>query len=246
MRLLLLSDLHYGLRQYDWVAEAAPDFDVVVIAGDMLDLRSVVPIPAQTTAIAAQLARIGARGILAAASGNHDLDDRDAAGEKAATWLQGSRSAQVHVDGDSLVVGRTVLTICPWWDGPAGRQELEDRLKIESELDMETWAWVYHAPPAGSRLSWDGRREYGDDVLSGWIERFEPDFVFAGHIHQSPFVDNGGWAERVGRTWVFNPGRQPGPVPAHIVLDLEARRATWSSIEGRETVDLDEDTTLAG
>lgn len=246
MRLLLVSDLHYGLRQYDWVAEAAPDFDVVVIAGDMLDLRSVVPIPAQTTAIAAQLARIGARGTLAAASGNHDLDDRDAAGEKAASWLQRSRSTQVHVDGDALVIGRTVLTICPWWDGPAGRQELEDRLVTESALDKETWAWVYHAPPAGSRLSWDGRREYGDDVLSGWIERFQPDFVFAGHIHQSPFMPDGGWAERVGSTWVFNPGRQPGPVPAHIVLDLEAGQATWSSIEGRETINLDEDTTLAG
>jgi len=246
MRLLLVSDLHYGLRQYDWVAEAAPDFDVVVIAGDMLDLRSVVPIPAQTTAIAAQLARIGARGTLAAASGNHDLDDRDEAGEKAASWLQRSRSSQVHVDGDALVIGRTVLTICPWWDGPAGRQELEDRLVTESALDKETWAWVYHAPPAGSRLSWDGRREYGDDVLSGWIERFQPDFVFAGHIHQSPFMPDGGWAERVGSTWVFNPGRQPGPVPAHIVLDLEAGQATWSSIEGRETIDLAEDTTLAG
>jgi len=246
MRLLLVSDLHYGLRQYDWVAEAAPDFDVVVIAGDMLDLRSVVPIPAQTTAIAAQLARIGARGTLAAASGNHDLDDRDEAGEKAASWLQRSRSSQVHVDGDALVIGRTVLTICPWWDGPAGRQELEDRLVTESALDKETWAWVYHAPPAGSRLSWDGRREYGDDVLSGWIERFQPDFVFAGHIHQSPFMPDGGWAERVGSTWVFNPGRQPGPVPAHIVLDLEAGQATWSSIEGHETIDLAEDTTLAG
>jgi len=246
MRLLLVSDLHYGLRQYDWVAESAPDFDVVVIAGDMLDLRSVVPIPAQTVAIAAQLARIGARGTLAAASGNHDLDDRDDAGEKAAVWLQGSRSTQVHVDGDSLVVGSTLLTICPWWDGPTGRQELEDRLVTESQLDKETWAWVYHAPPAGSRLSWDGRREYGDDVLSGWIERFQPDFVFAGHIHQSPFMPDGGWAERVGSTWVFNPGRQPGPVPAHIVLDLEAGQATWSSIEGRETIELDADTTLAG
>jgi len=246
MRLLLVSDLHYGLRQYDWVAESAPDFDVVVIAGDMLDLRSVVPIPAQTVAIAAQLARIGARGTLAAASGNHDLDDRDDAGEKAAVWLQGSRSTQVHVDGDSLVVGSTLLTICPWWDGPTGRQELEDRLVTESQLDKETWAWVYHAPPAGSRLSWDGRREYGDDVLSGWLERFQPDFVFAGHIHQSPFMPDGGWAERVGSTWVFNPGRQPGPVPAHIVLDLEAGQATWSSIEGRETIELDADTTLAG
>jgi len=244
MRFLLVSDLHYGLRQYDWVAEVAPDFDVVVIAGDLLDIRSAVPIPAQSAAVAAQLARIGARGTLAAASGNHDLDDRDAAGEKAAAWLQQSRSGQVHVDGDSVTVGTTLLTICPWWDGPAGRDQLETRLVRESALEKDVWAWVYHAPPTGSRLSWDGRRAYGDDALAVWIDRFRPDLVFAGHIHQSPFSDDGGWAERIGGTWVFNPGRQPGPVPAHIVLDLESRRATWYSIEGRDSVDLDA-TTLA-
>jgi Icc-related predicted phosphoesterase len=246
MKWLLVADLHYGLRQYDWVAEVAPDYDVVVLAGDMLDLRSVVPIPAQTVAIAAQLARIGTRGTLAAASGNHDLDDRDAAGEKAALWLQRARSAGVHVDGDSLMVGSTLVSVYPSWDGPLGRQELEDRLVAESAIEKSAWAWVYHAPPAGSRLSWDGRREYGDDVVSAWIERFEPDFMFAGHIHQSPFTSDGGWAERIGKTWVFNPGRQPGPVPAHIVLDLEIGRATWSSIEGQETVELDPDETLVG
>jgi len=246
MRWLLVSDLHYGLRQFDWVAEVAPDFDVVVIAGDMLDLRSVVPIPAQSVAITAQLARIGARGTLAAASGNHDLDDRDGAGEKAALWLQQARADGVHVDGDSLTIGGTLISVYPWWDGPVGQQELEDRLIAESALDKETWAWVYHAPPAGSRLSWDGRREYGDDVVAAWIARFNPDFVFAGHIHQSPFTNDGGWAERTGTTWVFNPGRQPGPVPAHIVLDLEQRSATWYSIEGRESVELDADTSLAG
>ena len=246
MRWLLVSDLHYALRQYDWVAEVAPDYDAVVIAGDMLDLRSAVPIPAQAVAISAQLARIGSRGILAAASGNHDLDDRDGAGEKAALWLQRARASGVHVDGDSLMVGGTLVSVHPWWDGPVGQQELEDRLVAEAALDKESWAWVYHAPPAGSRLAWDGRREYGDDVVSGWIERFSPDFVFAGHIHQSPFTSDGGWAERVATTWLFNPGRQPGPVPAHIVLDLELGSATWSSIEGQESVELFPDATLAG
>ena len=33
MKFLLVSDLHYALKQYDWTAAAAPDFDVVVIAG---------------------------------------------------------------------------------------------------------------------------------------------------------------------------------------------------------------------
>ena len=60
MRWLVVSDLHYALRQFDWVCDVAPDFDLVVIAGDLLDLRSAVPIPAQSVAVSAQLARIGA------------------------------------------------------------------------------------------------------------------------------------------------------------------------------------------
>ena len=94
MKWLLVSDLHYALRQYDWVAHVAPDFDAVVIAGDLLDVRSAVPIPAQTTAVAAQIARIGSRGTLAAASGNHDLDARDAAGEKSGYLAAGRTDAR--------------------------------------------------------------------------------------------------------------------------------------------------------
>jgi predicted phosphodiesterase len=42
MRLLLVADLHYSLPQFDWVLDIASDFDVVVLAGDHLDLASLV------------------------------------------------------------------------------------------------------------------------------------------------------------------------------------------------------------
>ena len=240
MKWLVVSDLHYALRQYDWVCEVASDFDLVVIAGDLLDLRSVVPIEAQSVAVTAQVGRIGARGRLAACSGNHDLDGRDDAGEKSAGWLQAARADQVLVDGDTAEVGDSLVSVCGWWDGPAGRAALELRLEAEAPRARAKgrWAWVYHAPPTGSPLTWDGRRAYGDDALAEWIERFHPDLVLAGHIHQSPFTADGGWADRIGETWVFNPGRQPGPVPAHVVLELGAGTASWYSLEGVEHRDL--------
>ena len=42
MRLLAVADLHYSLPQFDWVLESAKDFDVVVLAGDLLELSSLV------------------------------------------------------------------------------------------------------------------------------------------------------------------------------------------------------------
>ena len=238
MKLLLVSDLHYGLRQYDFVVDLAPHFDAVVIAGDLLDLRSPVPIAAQAVAAAAQIALIGSRGVVLACSGNHDLNELDGAGEKAARWLQGARGPGVHVDGDTLLVGETLFTVCPWWEGPAGRAQIAARLAEDAARDREHWVWVHHAPPTDSALSWDGRREYGDEVLAGWIAEFSPDFVLSGHIHQAPFTPDGGWAEKRNGTWLFNPGREPGPVPPHIVLDLAAGQATWFSSEGPESVSL--------
>jgi len=51
MRCLLVSDLHYTLKQFDWVFSKAAAFDVVVIAGDHLDISSGVELQAQTAVI---------------------------------------------------------------------------------------------------------------------------------------------------------------------------------------------------
>jgi Icc-related predicted phosphoesterase len=37
MKLLLTADLHFRLHWFRWLIEQAPDFDLVCIAGDLLD-----------------------------------------------------------------------------------------------------------------------------------------------------------------------------------------------------------------
>ncbi len=66
-----------------------------------------------------------------------------------------------------------------------------------------------------------------------WIQRFKPDMVLSGHIHNSPFYAEGAWVDRIGKTWVFNPGRQTGGLPSYIALDLDAMVAEWISMEGQ-------------
>ena len=51
MRILLVSDLHYRLPQLDWLVGAAPEFDLVVMAGDHLDISSSVSLDAQTIVV---------------------------------------------------------------------------------------------------------------------------------------------------------------------------------------------------
>ena len=38
MRLLFVADLHYSLKQFDWLLAHANEYDVAAIGGDLLDI----------------------------------------------------------------------------------------------------------------------------------------------------------------------------------------------------------------
>ena len=245
MRILLASDLHYSLPQLDWIEQVAPEHDVVVLAGDHLDVASAVRPEVQTAVVLAHFRRLAQLTRLVVCSGNHDLTGRDDQDEKAPLWLSSARAAGVMVDGDSLRVDDVLITVCPWWDGPKGRERVAEQLARDAARRPATWLWAYHWPPTGTRTTWTGRGYYGDADVLAWIEEHRPDVVLAGHVHEPPFRIDGSWADRVGDTWVFNAGRSVGPIPPHVVLDLAARTASWWSYTGEEHQALDEDPVAA-
>jgi Icc-related predicted phosphoesterase len=245
VQILVVSDLHYALRQLDWLVGAAPEFDLVVIAGDSLDVSSSVDSDAQIIVVLHYFELLARAVPLVVSSGNHDLTGADANGEQAALWLDEARNLGVITDGDSIVVDDTLVTICPWWDGPAGRAAVAAQLAADAARRPARWVWVYHWPPLGSPTSWTGRRHYGDADLVEWIEEHRPDIVLTGHVHEPPFKPDGSWADRMGDTWVFNPGRQIGSVPTRIELDLGDGHAFWISMLGVEELDLSDPTAPA-
>lgn len=147
MRILLTSDLHYKLRQYDWLIGAAPRFDAVVIAGDHLDAFLPVPGEVQIAALSASFSAVAQKTHLLVCSGNHDLNARSEQGEKTADWLAAARSAALAVDGDTVTVGDTLFTVCPWWDGPHAQAGVEQLLETAALQRLGRWVWVYHASP---------------------------------------------------------------------------------------------------
>ena len=245
MKYLLVSDLHYTLKQFDWLLAVADQFDLVVIAGDLLDIASTLPLNAQVLVVMQYLRRLKQRTRLLVCSGNHDLDAVNTDGEKVTAWMAQVRQLGVPCDGDSVDVDGTRFSIYPWWDGPAtcrevGKQLATDALNRDALPGATPWVWVYHAPPDQSPVSWAGKRYFGDTELLAWIRQYQPDMVLSGHIHQSPFKRDGSWVDRIGDTWVFNPGRQIGPVPTQIIIDTEKREAIWASLAGVEVVALDQ------
>lgn len=238
MKCLLVADLHYALKQFDWLRQVAGDFDLVVLAGDLLELSSSVDRRTQAVVVRAYLQDLSAVTRMVVCSGNHDLDVRDAGGELTARWIAELSDLGVTTDWGSVRVGDTLITVCPWWDGPATRDSIGRQLARDALEDKARWIWVYHAPPALSPVSWGGRRHFGDEDLSGWIASYQPDLVLSGHVHQSPFIEGGSWADRIGRTWVFNSGQQIGDTPAHIALNLDTAEAAWFSLAGSEILSM--------
>ena len=233
VKFLFVADLHFALKQYDWIVANSKGCDLIVIGGDLLDLASALDIDTQIGVVEKYLHLLRRNAPVAVCSGNHDGDSRNAGDESVASWLQEERGEGIYVDGDSFDLGGVRFTICPWWDGPISRAEVETQLEREAARKPARWAWIYHAPPTGSRTNWTGKKAIGDEYLHAWIERYQPEMVLGGHIHNAPFFPDGSWVDRIGRTWAFNPGRMIGAEPTSVCIDTDAMTAEWHSVTDR-------------
>ncbi len=115
-------------------------------------------------------------------------------------------------------------------------EAVDRQLARDADQRPARWIWVYHWPPLGSSTCWTGKKHYGDPDLVDWIDAHHPDVVLTGHVHQPPFKPEGSWVDRVGSTWVFNPGKQIGSIPARVEVDFGYGDACWVSMLGREEV----------
>ncbi len=127
------------------------------------------------------------------------------------------RSAALAVDRESVRIGDTLFTVCPWWDGPHTRVGIERMRNRIAPAHRPVGMGVSRTPTV---LSWTGKRHYGDAVLPGLIQRHSPSAVLCGHIHEAPFKSGGSWVDRIGDTWLFNAGHQIGDIPARVEIDF--------------------------
>ncbi|GDX39342.1 phosphohydrolase [Methylocystaceae bacterium] len=239
MRCLIISDIHYSLAQYDWILRVAKNYDLVVLAGDLLDVSAIADIGAQIIVINKYVEKLTEITNVIVCSGNHDLDSCDADGEKVPGWLIDLKRFGAKCDGEAFILENYYFSVCPWWDGPKTREKFFNWMLSESRIiNGRKWVWIHHAPPKLSSVSWSGKKSMGDSDLYNLIESYQPFAVISGHIHQSPFVKDGAWVDKIGKSWCFNAGRQIGAPPAFIAIDLDADQAFWLSGMGFQSIDL--------
>lgn len=240
MRILVAADIHYDLRQFDWLLSVAEDHDVLCLAGDLLHHGSAVSPRAQLVVVRSYLERLSKKTKLLVCSGDHDLTEIDRNGELFAHWVPALTELGIVPDGDTCGLDTTLISVLPWWDGRDTRSRVAAQLARDAESVVDRWIWLHHAPPSGSPVSWNGQRYQGDTNLLEWIALYGPNAVFTGHVHDAPLADGGSWHDRIGRTLVVNAGRQSGDVPAHVVYDVSAGSATWVTNDTSESTPLDE------
>jgi uncharacterized protein len=72
MKLLLTADLHFRLHWFRWLIEQAPSYDLVCIAGDLLDMfRSETPLE-QAREVRTLIQELADLAPVAVCCGNHD------------------------------------------------------------------------------------------------------------------------------------------------------------------------------
>lgn len=181
---------------------------------------------------------------VAVCSGNHDIW----LGEPK-TWLEELKIPHLHnqLSQRFEIKGTSLLVNClPWIKGqtPDRSSEVELILKESSirKAEVNHWIWLQHEPPFQTQISRTGKSSWGGNPqVNKWVQDYQPDFVFCGHIHEAPF-GRGSWNETIGKTRLFNGGRAPRfqrkAEPPHLILNLDRHQVIWNWGDQQEVLDL--------
>lgn len=249
MRILITADLHSRRDWFDWLLRQQAD--LTVVAGDLLDGFRADGLLVQMLELRRWCAQLP--GHLAVCSGNHDHNNmplgtrrsralacipEDARSEGlslllAGHWMDCLENDKIVTDQRSKVVTtldgeKLVVTTVPYDFG--GGEDHDDLWKEGAMLRHHwktPWLVLHHEPPVEIKVGGG----MGNRQLYNRIQEYRPDFVFSGHLHDQPY--DGSFSDQLDGTWCFNPGdpeHHPAgksDTPNDIILDLEARTATW-------------------
>lgn len=219
-RILHLADLH---ARQDWFEFAIQEgnngnYDLICLAGDLLDLNAFRPVGDQVDTVLGFLKRF--RRPTAIVSGNHDGLTGAEARLTHAAWLKEAKRSGLWIDGESFEVAGRIFRCIPWMKIP----------QAAAAGDI----WVCHAPPGGCPTGITiGGISWGDFALGELCRQGNgPSLLLGGHVHE-PVAHH----VTVGRTVSLNPGHDSGFArPNHIILELERGRGFLRRATGEELV----------
>jgi Icc-related predicted phosphoesterase len=235
LKILLVSDLHFQKPWFLWLIKEAPHYDLVCIAGDLLDgFNEEVSVLDQILWLLKQWKPLYLEtGVaLAVSSGNHDFNGKS---------LLGKRIASISAEDHALAVK---IANTPHWMSLLEEESrgliISDRRNHVLEIGGEKRALISTIPDnfyeddevdAAQEQLWAAAGLLRRELKMPWmvlnhqppiysrvssqgclnvrqkISGFEPDYVFCGHEHFAPYQEDGSFFERLGNSACFNGGQ---------------------------------------
>lgn len=199
-RLLVFSDIHNDARALENLVNTEADY--YFDAGDLVSWER-------------GLDRMGAilkrrAGRVYAIPGNHETE-RDIADFCARFGFVDFHGGTLELDG-THVAGLGYSSPTPFHT-PGEYSEEELAARLEKFAALKPLVLIAHAPPLGTALDRvrDGLHA-GSRAVREFIDRYQPDYFFCGHIHEAEGV-----AIQMGATRAYNVGKRG------YLLDLETR-----------------------
>ena len=187
--LLITADLHYREHWFRWLIEQGPDYDLVCIAGDLLDMFRAEPRTEQAIEVSRLLRELATLTRVAVCSGNHDNAGRQVTADRAlvydwfpCAWL----GAEDDHGSVTRVVDDLIVTTVPGNKNQSGRTG-----EPRSGSNAETGGWC------STRQGASGEESEAAALLMA----YRP-----GHTHAYPYSLGNSWAQKIGEINVFVPG----------------------------------------
>jgi predicted phosphodiesterase len=228
MKILITADLHYQEHWFRWLLDRAPDYDLICIAGDLLDMFSREPRIVQAREVSRWIREVAKVTRVAICSGNHDDAGRQISVDRAPVygWLAGlGKEPKIITDGATEVVNDLIVTTVPYHCSKVQKSVWLDRGNILRKQRGIAWLVLHHVPPRTYPGS-TGEEQEAAELL----RTYRPEYFVSGHSHQYPYLGASGWSQMIEGVRVLVPGQlMAGPFPNHIVLDTESGELSWET-----------------
>jgi predicted phosphodiesterase len=227
MKILITADLHYREQWFRLLSRAAK-WDLVCIAGDLLDMFNAEPRIVQARTVSRWIRELARVTRVAICSGNHDNAGGQISADRAPVyeWLyELGKDSRIITDGSTEVLDDLIVTTVPYF---CYREQKAIWLNRGASIRRQRgvpWLVLHHIPPIAYSGSTREETEAAELLLA-----YRPDYFVSGHSHQFPYFPGNSWAQVVNGVQVLVPGQLlVAPFPNHIILDTNSGQARWET-----------------
>jgi hypothetical protein len=203
-----------------------PDFDLVCIAGDVLDMFNPETRLQQAREITRLIRELADLVPVALCSGNHDNAGRLVSHDRASVYewfIDLGTHRNIITDGSTRKLENLIVTAIPYHCSRQGKSIWLDRGSTIRRQTGIPWIVLHHVPAkTGSGVS--GEESEAAELLAA----YRPDYFVSGHDHAFPYASGQSWNQRLDEVCLLVPGQLlRAPFPNYIKLDTESGELSW-------------------